>query len=277
MSEITKEMNAVASSGRTFVLPVTAATRYQPVDMTHMPEMSGSPAIHLELPLLTAEQKEAAVMDLARKVAVANGRVAPATIPAAFTNLLDFAGSTPHNLVFVMGGLGDYLWRVSDGWRKGMAILILLCLLGLHPLMIVSFSLRRLGCRLLLLSCVTACLSIAWGPFRKLYSSADLDTRLANFGDCQMPAVLKVVRECCLDGICWDSVLGGYGAEVRKKCYLKLLSQNLTDVPVRRSNYVLGSPTASTFGDFEGAGVCYCETDVSIVACLGSLYSCLQD
>ena len=118
---------------------------------------------------------------------------------------------------------------------------------------------------------------MARGPSEKLSPSADSDARLANFGERHMPALLEVVRECCLDGICWDSVLGGYGAEVRKKCYLKLLSQNLTDVPVRRSNYVLGSPTASTFGDFEGAGVCYCETDVSIVACLGSLYSCLQD
>ena len=118
----------VAGSGRTFILPVTAATQYRQVDTTHTPELLRSPAMQLDLPLLTAEQKEAVVMGLARKVAMANGRAAPTTIPAPFRKLLDFAGSTPYNLVFVMGGLGTFSWRVGGGWRKGMAILILLLL-----------------------------------------------------------------------------------------------------------------------------------------------------
>ncbi|CAL5225180.1 g7961 [Coccomyxa viridis] len=117
-SEITREMNEVAGSGRTFILPVTAATQYRQVDMTHMPELRRSLDAQLDLPLLTAEQKEAAVMGLARKVAAANGRTAPATIPAAVTKLLGFAGSTPGELTYVMEGFGDYWWREDDGWRK---------------------------------------------------------------------------------------------------------------------------------------------------------------
>ena len=113
-------MNEVAGSGRTFILPVTAATQYRQVDMTHMPELRRSLDAQLDLPLLTAEQKEAAVMGLARKVAAANGRTAPATIPAAVTKLLGFAGSTPGELTYVMEGFGDYWWRGDDGWRKGM-------------------------------------------------------------------------------------------------------------------------------------------------------------
>ena len=142
--------------------------------------------------------------------------------------------------------------------------------------MTASLLLRRLGWRLLLLSSVIAWLSMARGPSEKLSPSADSDTRLANFGERHMPALLEVVREFCLDWICWDYDCGRYSYEARRKCYPKLLSQSLTDAPVRRSDQVLGTLTSSTFGDYEGAGVTYCETDVSIFACLISLCPCLQ-
>ncbi len=150
MSEINKEMSAVAGSGRTFVLPVTAATLYRLVDMTHMPELRCCPSVQLCLPLLNTEQKEAAVMTLTHKVAAANGRIAPFKIPATFRKLLDFAGSTPFNVATVMQGLGDrwwregYHWQEGDHWQKGKTFFSCYHLVILHPFMIVSLQLRLL-------------------------------------------------------------------------------------------------------------------------------------
>ena len=160
MAEINKEMSAVAGSGRTFVLPVTAATQYRAVNMIHTQELRCSPTIQLALPLLTAEQKEAAVIGLARKVAAANGRTAPTTIPAAFRKLLDFVGSTPIDLTYVMGALGGLIWRNGDGWQKGRTIPLLHLLAWVASSHDAEPPMRHLRCRLLLLSSLIACLSL---------------------------------------------------------------------------------------------------------------------
>ena len=159
MSEISREMGAMAGFGRTFVLPVTAASQYRAVDVSHMSHTPAwrSVAAQLDLPLLTAEQKEAAVMGLARKIAAANGRTAPATIPAAFTKLLDFAGSSPGDLTYVMEGLGNYFWREDDRWRKGMQLSFPRCwLLILHE------GLQQCWPDLLSEHYITRMLSVLW-------------------------------------------------------------------------------------------------------------------
>ncbi len=80
-----------------------------------------------------------------------------------------------------------------------------------------------------------------------------------------MVAVLKEVRSF-FPNMDWEHICGSHGLAVKRRCYLKLLSQTLTNALVKRSDPVVTVSTDSTFGDFEGAGVLYCEIDVSTVS-----------
>lgn len=113
MSEIIADMNALGGTGRTFVLPLTAATQYAAVNIScmHFTTSGRSLAVQLGLRLLSTAQQEAVVLEIVGRVAKANGRTAPSELPAAFKALLEILGGSPRLLTFALEHIGGLDWR----------------------------------------------------------------------------------------------------------------------------------------------------------------------
>ncbi|CAL8471273.1 g10815 [Coccomyxa elongata] len=99
----------------TLVVPLTASTQYEAVDLIHLPQFTAgqSLAVQLGLPVLSLADRMHIVKSQCVRVAKANGRLAAEKLPDAVVDCLAMVGGLPRLLSYLMEAIaGD-----GDSWK----------------------------------------------------------------------------------------------------------------------------------------------------------------
>lgn len=111
MSHVIHEMSKITSdTPPTFIVPLTASTQYEAVDLNRLRESTltrASRAVQLNLPILTVQQCQHVIKVLCARVAKANNRMAEVSpdsvrLPQAVLDCLALVGGSPRLLSYLL-------------------------------------------------------------------------------------------------------------------------------------------------------------------------------